>query len=519
MSSAKFLYILFLLSTFTFSAYSGGGLASDIIPYPFYSVQKITDGHDNKLMILNSGIASFKKRLDMIKMAQSSIEVEYFIYGLDQSSQIFTQELVAAAQRGVQVRILIDKSAAVFEFEDLYASALAEKGIEVKYYNSAPIYLISTVNFRNHRKLLSVDDKYAITGGRNIEDDYFDLSPEFNFIDRDVYVEGPIVVAMRESFDEFFKDSISETPNITKRPKQRVERWYMEPGTNEMIRKVMDNSQAIKYFEKKMAKAYAFLQESEELKLLRDKIEKIAGPILENNKLISCPEITFSTDAPGGTFWTRLLDDYSDEYRFLRKTLYDKASAVDKKLILSSPYMINNFKSRSLMLSLLDREVDIELYTNSLASTDALYVAANLYKDLKSWTGRGIKLYVHDGAYINETDVVDEQVKFAKWGTHSKTQIYYHTDYSEFMIGTYNIDNRSNHYNTEMAIFCKGSDELTKIVQQSIDQRIAASYQIHQRGGATKNDGKRVSVFGTSVKDLGLMLTIALPSWLLRPLL
>ena len=195
-------------------AFAGGpskeSKRTEIVPKPFFEVQKIEDGLVNKMTLIETGVEGLKDRLDLIRKAEKNIEVEYFIYNHDQSSKLLTLELVKAAERGVKVRVLVDASVAVLELDKYYVEQMEAKGIDVKYYNTASIIRVSSIQFRNHRKLLSVDDKYAITGGRNVEDDYYDLSPEYNFMDRDVLVEGPIVKTMRESFDEFFNHKISD---------------------------------------------------------------------------------------------------------------------------------------------------------------------------------------------------------------------------------------------------------------------------------------------------------------------
>ena len=84
------------------------------------------------------------------------------------------------------------------------------------------------------------------------------------------------------------------------------------------------------------------------------------------------------------------------------------------------------------------------------------------------------------------------------------------------MIGTYNVDNRSNFLNTEMAIFCKGNDEYSQAVKANIQSRIENSYQIHGDRTATDKDGNRVSIYGDEAKNKWLMRLIALPSLLLQ---
>ena len=511
------LSLLAIVSTLFTSAYAES--MTEGLKAPFYQVQMESEGFHNEMMILNSGISAFAKRIEMIRKAQKSIEVEYFIYGLDETSKAFTSELVKASKRGVKVRILVDKSAAIFELDEYYAKALKENGIELRYYNDAPLIKISTLNFRNHRKLLVVDDLYAITGGRNIENDYFDYSPEFNFLDRDVLVHGDLVKTMRESFDLYFEHKIVERPKLPKTPKETVKRWANDRDGRDF--REFSNKKEVKKYNEKMAKARLFVKQSDSDRKLINKFITRSDEILRGKEPVSCPEATFATDSPGGSFVTRLFQRYGDEYRHLRKVLFEKANQVDKGIVLSSPYLINSPKSMEIYQNLLARDIGITIYTNSLASTDAIYVAANLYPSLKKLVRNDIKVFLHSGIYQNDGTPTVAKVEGAKWGTHSKTQLYIYKDstQNEFMIGTYNYDNRSNHYNSEMAVFCKGSAELFADVKSSIDQRIDYSYEITKDLKARDHTGKEVSIYGASQEDLLKMRLISIPSRLLNLLL
>lgn len=498
-----YIWLLFLIcfQAFAKEQLENQKLLSDDIPHPYYS-RMIGDEHE--VMHLPDGMSSMTLRLEMIRRATKHIEVEYFIYSEDISSRIFTKELIAAAKRGVKVRILIDKSKPIFVFNKYYAKALADHGIEVRYYNNAPLIAISTVQFRNHRKLISVDDHEAITGGRNIGDEYFDMSPKFNFNDTDIYVRGPIVKVMRESFDAYFDHKITERPKL---PMPKIAEENQDPEKlNEK-------------YNKRMAKVEEFLAPSEEEARALEIFSTLGKSRLEATKVHKCPEITFVTDAPGANFWQRLNPRFDRKFKFMRKTLFDKLSQVDKRVVISSPYLISNSHSSRMLYALLKRGVKVSAYTNSLASTDAVYVAANLYWEAFSWVRQGVDVHLHDGTYTDENPDLDEAVKKAKWGTHSKVHVYESTDSSEVMIGTYNIDNRSNFYNSEMGVFCKGNDELSKEVTDNIFYLKHKGIQIHSNRTATDREGNEVSIWGSNKKDLALMKAIFLPAWLLKFLL
>ncbi|MDO9180945.1 MAG: phospholipase D-like domain-containing protein, partial [Bacteriovorax sp.] len=75
---------------------------SDLNPF------KASVESDHQITLLNHGAASLEKRLQMIEGAQTSIDIEYYIYNIDQSGKMITQALIKKAQEGVRVRIILD---------------------------------------------------------------------------------------------------------------------------------------------------------------------------------------------------------------------------------------------------------------------------------------------------------------------------------------------------------------------------------------------------------------------------
>ncbi len=491
------------------------GIHATPLKAPFFKVQNSTEELvSNQMIVLNSGIAALQMRLDMIKRAKSSIEVEYFIYNQDQAGRILTHALIEAAKRGVKVRILVDKSMPIFALDNHISEELKQYNIDLRFYNDASLLELSTTQFRSHRKLFVIDDKEAITGGRNIGDDYFDLSEHFNFLDRDIYVKGSIVKTMRESFDEYFKHKIIETPKAPTKPSKKLLKLYKR-GRREAVIRNYDSE--LKSFKEAKENAKIFLTETNKDIEIKNKVEEISRPILENKKVYDCPQTTYATDLPGARFSQRMKENYAEKYRVLRKVLDKKIENLQENIVISSPYFINNKITRNLMYDMLDKGIDIKIYTNSLGSTDAVYVAANFYTDVFKWQAAGVTPYIHNGKWIPEHDTISEGVKHAKWGTHSKTQVY---DSDEVMIGTYNVDNRSNFYNSEMALFCKGNKELTNEVLNNISTRSEAGFKIVGDHQAVDGNNLEADVYGNPTKmSKVIMNLIAIPSILLKNLL
>ncbi len=77
--------------------------------------------------------------------------------------------------------------------------------------------------------------------------------------------------------------------------------------------------------------------------------------------------------------------------------------------------------------------------------------------------------YVHNAKFIELGQaLIFDGVKEAQWGMHSKSHVY---DDDKIFVGTFNIDNRSSFYNTEMGIFCEGNQDLANDVLDSIKLR------------------------------------------------
>lgn len=475
---------------------------SDSIPYPFYSEDESGETH---MMPLHHGEEALQLRLEMIRRAQRSIEVEYYIYSMDMAGKILNRELVKAAQRGVKVRILVDKfSSGVTPF---LSHELAQHGIEVKFYNTNVVLKLGKINYRNHRKLMVVDGEEAITGGRNIADEYFNLDHKYNYEDRDVYVKGPLVKPMLESFNEFYQHEVSHS---VKRP----ERPVVTRDENGELHGVPKQ----KSWNKKVKAVKEFLAESEEELRVRSLMEKVGNEQLEKNNLYPCPQATFVSDAPGSKS-KKSAQEYKETARNVRKTFLDKILPIDKALTMSSPYFIPNERNEFMFEQLLERKVEVNLYTNSLRSTDAIVVSAGLYLHLRGYLKQGMKVFFNDGNWSDREQPAMEEAKSSRWGTHAKTHVYETSTYSEVMIGTYNIDNRSDYYNTEMVVFCKGNDDFSKNVKTDIMDLAKKGLEVESLSQARDRNGAQMNITGASpIKQLKMKL-LTLPSWLFSHLL
>ena len=169
--------------------------------------------------IIDEGEVSLVARLNLIRSATRSIDLQTYIFDKDDSARLVLDELLGAARRGVKVRVLIDQLSAISDLEILGALASSHQNFELRVYNptfgkarlnyfdyaGSVLCCFRRFNQRMHNKLLVVDDALGVVGGRNYQDDYYDWDSEYNFRDRDVIVAGPEVREMAANFDAFWR--------------------------------------------------------------------------------------------------------------------------------------------------------------------------------------------------------------------------------------------------------------------------------------------------------------------------
>lgn len=438
----------------------------DIYPY------RVNIAKDHEMMILNSGIASLKQRLDMIARAERSIELEYYIFNYDRAGRLVLQALVKKmeekkkAGEEFSVRILVDKGIAVFELDRYFANALKKYGIELRYYNPSSVFTISAMQYRNHRKVIIIDGVEAITGGRNIADEYFDLSEDFNFLDRDVWVKGEIVSVIRETFNRYWNSKIVEVPRNVKPP---------------FLRTLFKSRRKLKEYQGKLALTEETLVQNEEDREVLRLVNSLGREILQQKSPSVCSQVGFASDKEGAKFRHRWNSKrYHRKYRHLRQEIAERLEHVENRVTIDSPYFILNERSLKTLKRLLDEKKSVTILTNSLGSTDAILIATVFNSEITEWVVEDkFNAYVYSGQWSGETPHIPDYAEKAVWGTHSKTFVI---DDDKIIVGTYNVNNRSSFYNTEMALFCDGNKALADEVMANIHKRMEKSYHLNEKG-------------------------------------
>lgn len=157
----------------------------------------------NQIDPLINGDEAMPAMLQAIREAQTSITLASYIFEAHHIGADFVQELAAAVQRGVQVRVIVDDAGTRYSWPPV-TRALIKHGVAVRRFMPNHFILrLLTMNLRNHKKLLIVDGKLGFTGGMNIrEGNMISRNPAHPVRDLHFRVAGPVVAQMQRVFAE-----------------------------------------------------------------------------------------------------------------------------------------------------------------------------------------------------------------------------------------------------------------------------------------------------------------------------
>lgn len=175
---------------------------------------------------LDDSLDAFAARYLLADMAEQTLDVQYYIWQDDMSSRLLFRALLAAARRGVNVRLLLDDNNTV-GLDDTLTALNAHPNIEVRLFNAFSFrtlralgYLtdFARLNRRMHNKSFTVDAQATIIGGRNVGDAYFGAGEQPLFSDLDVLAIGPVVDDVSQDFERYWRSrcvsTLSEVLNL-----------------------------------------------------------------------------------------------------------------------------------------------------------------------------------------------------------------------------------------------------------------------------------------------------------------
>ena len=411
--------------------------------------------------LLNRGEDALRWRLALIDTATQSIDTQYYLYHGDSTGLIFTSRLLAAADRGVKVRVLIDDigtlalSPSQKKLRDsMGALMIAHPNISFRLFNSSKnrsalgrgwdfAQDFEQLNHRMHNKSLTVDNRATIVGGRNIGDEYMGLNSHFNFRDIDVMGIGPVARQTSAVFDLFWNSGWVIHPNQTTRDKAEAAAPSQRAAMEGELRRS---------------------KELERFSLTPRSWESEFNALLPTLHLGRSEVLT---DRPGP-------DGISNDlYEWITNTVPE----VKEELLITNAYLIPETSGVNLLAGLNENGVEMKIHTNSLASHDVPAVNSHY----KAWRApllkAGAALYEarHD-AEIKDSVVDTPPISARYMGLHSKSMV---SDRRFAFIASANLDPRAAFLNSEM-IAVIDSEGLAEELAQAIlrDMAPANSWEV-----------------------------------------
>ena len=347
------------------------------------SIQAQAAPHEGKSgfrLLSNSGEA-FMARAELIRNAQSSLDLQYYIVHDGISTRMLVDELLKAADRGVRVRILLDDTTSD-GLDWIIATLAAHPQIQIRLFN--PLHLgratgvtrnigrllnLSLQHRRMHNKLWLADNSASIVGGRNLGDEYFDAEPNLNFTDIDMLGVGPVAEQLGHSFDQYWNSALSKPIDefLSSKPTQK------------------------------------------DLQNTRTRLEESLEETRKQNHALYQQLMTYTTN-PRMDIWRReliwawnqalwdapskvLSDGEPDPQLLLTTQLAPELTGVSKELIMISAYFVPGQPGLVYLTGRADAGVSVSLLTNSLEATDVPAVHGGYAPYRRALLEHGVKLY------------------------------------------------------------------------------------------------------------------------------
>ena len=393
--------------------------------------------------VLEDGSGSMVARAWLSEHAEKTIDIQYFIFSMDNIGLIACDYLVRAADRGVNIRIIVDDIMVDADIQDILTFA-SHKNITVKIYNPGvnlgknifgKIQKFTTnfrsANQRMHNKTFNVDGQVVITGGRNIADEYFDYDHEYNFRDRDVLLLGKASTTVSASFDQFWTSPLSQ-------------------DVSSFIKDLPENTTSKNRFNK--LHEYACNPDNF-WPQIRERITTLPttfNSLKTSDRLVWLDDVQFISDNPGKNDDNSGLSGGGISTDALIHLIENAKSSVD----IQTPYLITSSLSQNLFKDAVDRGVKIRIMTNSLASTDNIEAFSGYQRDRKTLLNTGVRIFEFRPDAVARikimTGELQEKLNYKPiFGLHAKSMVI---DGEITVIGTFNLDPRSANLNTECIV-------------------------------------------------------------------
>jgi cardiolipin synthase C len=398
--------------------------------------------------ILQTDRDAAEARVEVVIGAESEILASAFVFGNDPLTLTGLSMLRDATRRGVEVRLIVDAL-----WNKVPAPVLAHlqaEGVEIREFHPFQITRPLRLLRRLHDKLLIVDGTTLVAGGRNIQSTYFGFGHQIaakNYVDTDLLVRGGAAEEARRYFVALW-----ESDEV--RPLRR------SAGAGEL-------EAASAELDRHKAWLDARIDEA------RNDRERVGL------QLIDAGEVRFLHDPITGGGATRKVGI----------ELGDLLESARESVVIESPYLVPTPALRRGMKRALERGVSIRILTNSLGSTDNILPQAGYAGEKAVLVRSGVELWEYQGPEV----------------LHSKVAVI---DGEVAIVGSYNLDPRSQNLNREVAVVVSDPD-VAAALRELMDAHLENSRRIDARGYPEGSEEPYPGVSRSKVRKLRLLQIVA----------
>jgi putative cardiolipin synthase len=418
--------------------------------------------------LLNNGVSALLTRAALIDAAERSIDLQYFIFDADDTGFFLLERLLAAADRGVRVRILLDDY--LIGFDDVTLSRIdAHANVEVRVFNPYPDRLWpralqlmmrpSRLGHRMHNKIFVVDGQMGVVGGRNIGNHYFEGESESNFRDADMLATGPVVREAAAIFDSFWN-----SPMVVP-----VAAFGVSPSatTNDALaawRATTADFGSHQEYRRRQAE-------------FRQRVLSGEGLIWAPARAVGEPPIRQAEGAAKS----------SAEVARVHAIARQKAQ---REITYAVAYFVPGERGVEVLCQVAARGVRVRVLTNSLAATDVVPVHSGYAPYREALLAGGVELYEYRHDAPRPTPAAGHRLRKGRSESalHAKVAVY---DRQRLWIGSANFDPRSRHLNTEAGVMIE-SEALAGQVLATLERDLDATHSWRLTLDPEKPAGQRL---------------------------
>jgi putative cardiolipin synthase len=385
--------------------------------------------------LLPTGLDAFVARATLIDHAERTLDLQYYIFHPDQTGSLVVDRLVAAADRGVSVRLLLDDWGTADKNDAAVQALDSHPNIEIKLFNPAMhrrglgrlaelALRFARVNRRMHNKQLIADHAAVVLGGRNIGDEYFSLG-ELDFQDLDVLGLGPVAGQSTRSFEAYWNSEFAV-------PVARIGTFTPNPQHNAATRE-------------RLRQRCALLADSMYATALAS--SSLATELRTRALRMHWADARIIADPPDKL--KKAAGTRSD--RFLEGQIATHVRSVRSSMLVVSPYFVPGKDGVAFFVERRRAGVDVQILTNSLAATDVWLVHAGYMKYRRPLLDAGVRIYElrSEAAGASGPRSSGIVAGSSRASLHAKTFVF---DRTSVFIGSVNLDPRSLEQNTEVGV-------------------------------------------------------------------